>query len=292
MKARDIHRIDFKNKKSDFEIVDLQHFFASRPKAALEQDSRVNFWSLLYVSKGQGYHYIDFEAYAYEKGDVIIIQKDQVHKYRVHQEVEGYMIHINEPFFYRVQGFDGDIFLEFVDRAFGRPVFHLDQETQETTSVLMALMARVYRKDSVNLELIASLFQGLVLAIRDQEACFNPGLMTKDYEHFKKFRRTLELHYRSHRQVEDYALMMGLSKKTINQATRHVLDRSAKAFITQRVILEIKRYLSQGRLKTYEIADRLGFEEAANMTKFFKQDQGLSPKAFKDALGKPAGGDG
>ncbi len=75
--------------------------------------------------------------------------------------------------------------------------------------------------------------------------------------------------------------MMGISKKTINLATRAIVDMSAKEFVNSRLFLEIKRYLSQGELLNYEIAEILGFDEPANMTKFFKKYEGISPKEFR-----------
>lgn len=84
--------------------------------------------------------------------------------------------------------------------------------------------------------------------------------------------------------VKVYADRMHLSKKAVNQFTRNVTGLSAKQFIINRLVLEIKRYLSQGELLNYEIADLLGFDEAANMSRFFKHYEGMSPKEFRESL--------
>ena len=96
-----IKRIEYKNthKNSDFEIIDLQLFYASRPHKMLQKDSRLNFYVLLYITEGSGIHTVDFIRYPYKKGDIIFIQKNQVHSYEINDEVKGYCIHINEPFF-------------------------------------------------------------------------------------------------------------------------------------------------------------------------------------------------
>lgn len=283
-----IKRVDYKNAKKnlDFEIVDIQLFFSTRPHKALQKDYRVNFWSIIYITEGSGKHFIDFKSYDYNKGDIIFILKNQVHHYKINDDVKGYVIHINEPFFYKVEGFDGDIFLEYVDRAFGSPVVHFDNSNGRSNRVLMDLIYHEYNKrnDNLNIELMATLFQGFILSLRGQLLENSNLNNSKDYEHFKRFRKFVENNYRKTRNVEDYSEMMHVSKKTINQGTRNVAGLSAKQFIIERVILEIKRYLSQGELMNYEIADVLGFYEAANMTKFFKQYQGESPKEFKENL--------
>ena len=285
MKKPPIDRIDFKNMKktTDFEIVNLQLFYATRPHSHLEKDFRLNFWVIIYITEGSGYHYVDFQKHEYKKGDIIFVQKNQVQHFEVNSKVDGYILHINEPFFYRVEGFNGDIFLEFGDKAFGSPVLSYDTTLDSTNRVLIDLIYREYCKneEGFNIELIATLFQGFILALRSQIAGNEKLLISKDYENFKLYRQLVEENFTKTRNVEDYANMMLLSKKTINQGTRRVVGLSAKQFIINRMILEIKRYLSQGELMNYEIAELLGFDEAANMTKFFMHYEGISPKTFR-----------
>lgn len=281
-----IERIEFKNKhhKTDFEIVDLQLFFATRPHQHLMKDFRLDFWLIMVITEGEGSHYIDFKKYAYKKGDILFVQKNQVHRFVVNDTVEGYALYINEPFFYRIEGFNGDIFLEFVDKAFGSPIISFDTSKGRTNRSLIELVYKEYNKTSeeLSIELVATLFQGFILSLRRQIHDNDQVILSKDYEHFKEYRRLVEAHYMTTRNVEDYTKMMHLSKKTVNQATRNVVGVSAKQYIINRIVLEIKRYLSQGTLMNYEIADLLGFAEAANMTKFFKHYEGVSPKVFRE----------
>lgn len=287
MNNKTINRINYRNKKnSDFEIVDLSLFFATRPRRHLQSDFRLNFWIILYITEGSGYHYVDFQKYSYKKGDIIFVQKNQVHRFLVNDDVKGYAVHINEPFFYRIEGFNGDIFLEFADRAFGSPVLSFDTTAESTNRMLIDLIYREYSKtdDNFNIELIATLFQGFILALRGDFSEKESVFQSKDYENFTLFRQLVEDHYTTERTVESYADRMHLSKKTVNQFTRNVTGLSAKQFIINRLILEIKRYLSQGELLNYEIAELLGFDEAANMSRFFRHYEGMSPKAFRERL--------
>jgi len=286
MKNMLIKRIDYKSPKKNlnFEIVDIQSLFASRPHKTLEKDYRLNFWVIIYIIKGSGCHYIDFQPYQYKKGDIIFIEKNQVSCFEINNEVEGYVIHINEPFFYLIEGFNGDIFLEFVDKSFGSPILNFDTCIGTTNRILIDLVYKEYNKidGNINIELLATLFQGFILSLRSKLQNNEKTLLSTDYENFKLYRHLVEKNYDITRNVEDYALMMNLSKKTINKATRNVAGLSAKQLIINRIILEIKRYLGQGELMNYEIADILGFSETANMTKFFKNYEGISPKEFRE----------
>jgi mannose-6-phosphate isomerase-like protein (cupin superfamily) len=93
-----IERISFQNrlkKECAFEIVDLQVFMSTRPHHHLNREFRINFWTLMYITKGEGTHFIDFEPYQYKAGDIVIIQKNQVNRFLVNSDAEGYIIIIN-----------------------------------------------------------------------------------------------------------------------------------------------------------------------------------------------------
>jgi hypothetical protein len=62
MDNRLVNRVEYINREKslDIEIVDIQLFFATRPLKTLNKDVRLDFWSVIYVIEGSGYHYIDF----------------------------------------------------------------------------------------------------------------------------------------------------------------------------------------------------------------------------------------
>jgi len=284
----EINKIHYKNSKRglDFEIVDLRVFMSTRPHTLLSKDYRLTFWAILYIVEGEGHHSIDFIEYPYKAGDIIFIQKNQVHHFVVNESAKGYVIHINDPFFYEMKGVNSEIFHEFADASFGSPILTVDISGECTNRRLIDLIYKEYQQQSekFNAQLIATLFQGFILSLHGQAQRDLKGKMSNDYEHFKEFRQLVEENYTTIKTVEEYALKMNLTKKTINCATRSIIDSSAKQFIIDRIILEIKRYLTQGELMNYEIATLLGFDEAANMTRFFKRYVGMSPKSFRESL--------
>jgi len=285
VKNKEIDVINYMNphKKLDFEIRKIEDFYMKSSKRKLESIYRLNFWVILYIIDGEGSHFIDFKKYHYSKGDVIFIRKNQVQHFCVNNNVKGYVMHINEPFLYKTEVLNSDIFFEFLNKTFATPIISVDNRITSSNRSLIELMYIEYEKENaVNLELIASLFQSFILSLRDIKLSNEKILLTKDFYNFTIFNELLEENFWSIRTVDKYAEMMSLSKKTINKAIRTVTGLSAKQYIIDRVILEIKRYLSQGNLMNYEIANLLNFDEAANMTKFFKKYVGISPKQFRE----------
>ncbi len=291
MDMPDIERLEYDNRKkraSDFEIIDLQHFLETRASSHLARDYRLNFWLLMYITGGEGEHFIDFRRYPFKAGDLLIMQKNQVHRFNVNTRATGYIMIFNEPFFFGQDGSSGETLLEFFNSPVISPVLNICNEKGSANRTLADLIYREYQncRGREKTSLIRSLIQSFILSLDDFLRGNRFLYRSAEFKTYSQFRTLLEQNYRTVKSVNEYAAMMGVTTKTINGATRALADLSAKEFIIQRLILEIKRYLSLGDLLTYEISDRMGFDDPANMAKFFRRYEGVSPSAFKESLNR------
>ena len=286
-----IKRVSYLNKgrkNANFEIVTFSDFFKTRPKSLIEKDFRLNFWILLYITKGSGVHSIDFFEYPYKAGDLFVISKNQVHSFRVNYEVEGYIININEPYFIE-NGESRDMdMLSFFETPYGKPIIHIDTTKKSISRQLIDLLYKEYlfyeekfNKDKNSEKLIKSLFNSFVYSIRGENKNKIKSFSSTSYKNYFEYRELVEKNFCKLKSVSDYEKIMGLTKKTINAACRECADISAKQLIINRIILEAKRLLVQGNLKNYEISNKLGFDEPANFANFFKKNTKLSMGEFK-----------
>ena len=94
----------------------------------------------------------------------------------------------------------------------------------------------------------------------------------------------LENEYTNTRSSRAYAAKLYISYKFLNDIVKHLTGKTVKAFIDDFVIVEIKRYLVSTSLSINEIGYRTGFEEPANMVKFFKKRVGTTPLRFRQRL--------
>lgn len=281
-----VERINYKNarqKALDFEIDTLQSFFALSTHAHMTQHYRVNFWVIIYIIEGEGSHIVDFETYTYKAGDIILVHKNQVQCFKVKSNVNGYIIHINEPFLFQQEGLYVNPILSFFESTYKSPILSIDTSIDTTNRFIIDLIYNEYlkQKEHIYEKLIHSLLISFIYAINQETMHLNNQEDSKTFRVYNDFKRLVEEHYASIRTVSEYAVMMNLSKKVINSATQCIVGLTAKQFIIERVLLEIKRYLSLNQLLTYEIADILNFDSPANMTKFFKRYEGISPKEYK-----------
>ncbi|MDP0488330.1 MAG: helix-turn-helix transcriptional regulator [Fusobacterium sp. JB021] len=285
-----VQKMNYQNPKDkqyfDFEIIKIRKFFEKHPQKLLETDVRLEFWVLLYITKGSGVHYIDFKKYPYKSGDLIIIERRRVHSFKVNNDVEGYVINLNEPFFFEDSENNNMDLLAFFETPDERPILSIDMSSNSTNKILIDLIYKEYSEnhDYSSRNLIRSLFKSFIFSLYLKEKDKIIHSSTMEYKYYNKYRELIELNFRNLKIVNDYSKLIGVSVKTINTACKKCADISAKQLLINRIILEAKRLLVKGDMKIYQISYYLGFNEPANFSAFFKKHTGMSTNDFKNII--------
>ena len=93
----------------------------------------------------------------------------------------------------------------------------------------------------------------------------------------------VEQHYREKHQVGDYADLLFKSPKTLSNLFNKYNKKTPLMVINERIMLEARRLLLYSDKTSEEISRELGYKEGGHFSKFFKRNEGLSPKEFKKA---------
>jgi AraC-like DNA-binding protein len=131
--------------------------------------------------------------------------------------------------------------------------------------------------------LMRSQMQSLLIRLQLDGAPSAPGerVQPAALQRYQRFRAAVERDFARWHGVAHYAARLGCSEKSLTRAALQVTDRSAKAVISERLVLEAKRLLAHTLLPVAVIGDQLGFAEATNFVKFFSRETGLTPGAFR-----------
>ena len=92
----------------------------------------------------------------------------------------------------------------------------------------------------------------------------------------RRFNLLLEVHFRTRHEVQFYARTMNKSPKTLTNLFGLCNYPSPSELIRRRIILEAKRYLYFTDKSAKEVADDLGFANAAHFSRFFKTATGTN----------------
>jgi AraC-like DNA-binding protein len=142
--------------------------------------------------------------------------------------------------------------------------------------------------DDAHLVVLRHLLDVLILRLAHMEGPASP--LPGPSETFLRFRDTVERDFAHTRRVDDYAVALGYSTRTLSRAALDSAGVGAKEFIDRRVVLEAKRLLAHTELAAAHIAAQLGFSSATNFAKYFHQRAGQAPIAFRTTVRDLGGG--
>lgn len=99
----------------------------------------------------------------------------------------------------------------------------------------------------------------------------------------RRFRMLVEQNYRKEHLVKFYAEQLNKSPKTLSNIFRQLKSESPLAIIQTRLADEACRLLLFTDRSAKEIAAELGFDDAGHFSRFFKNQTGKSPTAFRES---------
>lgn len=88
-------------------------------------------------------------------------------------------------------------------------------------------------------------------------------------------------HYTETHRVSDYARMLNITPKYLNQVTREILGMTAKSIIHEQLTIQARRELKFSDDSIKQVAFKLGFSEPFHFSKYFKRQVGCSPSAYR-----------
>jgi AraC-like DNA-binding protein len=246
---------------------------------------RYEFHLLVCVTQGVCTQVVDFKAIPCALGSLLVLRPGQAHNFGHDQDWDGWVVLFRPEFVLPSSteprnlklAVDLEKLPEHIVLA-GNPlrtVMGSIEQMREDAQLEAPL-------DEVNAllrhQLHALLTRLSILQGRQQgdEPVISPALLR-----FKRFQQLVEERFAQWHQVADYANQLGYSEKSLARAVTASMGMTAKAFIAARIVLEAKRLLVHTDLSIATIADKLGFDEATNFSKFFRREAGSTPADFR-----------
>lgn len=149
-----------------------------------------------------------------------------------------------------------------------------------------ALPAKIYAEtvtDTPGSHLVTIACLRLILADlwrRSSPGPAAPGAGT-DTRLLQEFRRLVELNYRSHLKVGDYAALLGVTYHRLHRTCWRNLQQTPLQLIHRRTMREAVMWLERSGLSIQQISNRLGFADASEFSHFFKRNSGIPPSRFR-----------
>jgi AraC family transcriptional activator of pobA len=110
-----------------------------------------------------------------------------------------------------------------------------------------------------------------------------PGARTPEAALLRRFRQSVEVSFRQHQPMADYARTLGISEDRLHAMASRATGMPPKEIVQRRLLLEAKRHLLYTTMTVKEIAYDLGFHDPAYFCRFFAKRAGIAPGAYRRA---------
>lgn len=245
---------------------------------------RHTFYHVVFFTDGGGNHTVDFETFEVKPHQIYFMIPGQVHSWAFEGFTDGYIINFSDSFFQsflldanyceKFSFFSGDVRdavinlpdeLAAITKALFEDIIkEWENSPSQTTDLMRVLMLQLF--------ILVNRFNGG--GVNKAPASYNQTLL-------KSFRKLIETHYKTLKLPKDYAELLYITPNHLNAVCKDLLGQQSGELIRNRIILEIKRLLTNPQLSITEIASDLNFSDNSYFTKFFKKTGGITPEEFR-----------
>ncbi|GLB49442.1 helix-turn-helix domain-containing protein [Neptunitalea lumnitzerae] len=269
-----------------FEIHSLEDYICEHQTKMTKPHSHT-YYQILWFEKGAGKHYVDFKEYEVVENTLFFITKNQIHYFDKNPLYNGVVMVFNDVFLADSENYMESFLRDTIFNNFeSDPRFQISKREVDTFHRITELMRMEFQEkdDFTRKEYLRHLLNLVLITLqRIGKRNHDVSLPMQHQSHMVlvKFKQLLEKHYKEKHLVQQYAVMLDISVKTLSNVTKVLTQRSPLALINERIVLEAKRLLSYSGMSISEIAFDVGFEDPSYFAKFFKRQSGILPNEFR-----------
>lgn len=244
---------------------------------------RHDFFHLHFVEKGKGTHRIDFKTYSLDKNQVYVMKPGQVHAWDISPGVKG-------------------IVLEFTSESLPPDL----RKSLDLVAGLNSVPDMLSLKNPQDIKRIQFVFESMLEEFQKQKSAYQVVLqhqlsellilllrtsgvewsVQKPLESLMdQFQSLLDESYSQEHSVEFYAKKLGMTPKALTMRASRAFGKSAREMIQERVLVEAKRLLVYSKLSISEVGYQLGYQDPNYFIRFFRENVGVTPLAFRSRSG-------
>lgn len=242
---------------------------------------RHDYFEFFIFEKGGGTHMIDFESFPIQDFSIHIVAAGKVHQVNRALDSNGYVL------LFRPELFNDTLINDFLfnHSCFSvqerKPDYQFDASQQQQIIDLADKIWEDYSSENpLKLDFISHAMALLFIQCMRRQTIGTSVLSGANGKTYQEFRQLLYGKFRELKKVKEYASLLHVTEKHLNEIVKTQTGLSASAIIYNQIITEAKRLLNTG-MSAKEVAFDLQFEDPAHFSKFFKNQTGMPPSEFQ-----------
>ncbi|RED61810.1 helix-turn-helix domain-containing protein [Cohnella lupini] len=287
MLAKDSITVDFGNDESDFY---LHQVVRSTP---FERNNHYHStYEIYYLLSGRRNYFIKDSAYSVAAGDLVFINKYDVHKTSVLGSPQHERIVMNFSDAYL--GSDHPLFRPDLLHVFQREhhLYRLKPQEQWFVEELFRKMAEEIKRQEDGFELSVRLLvtQLLLFAVRmrDADVPVTDDPLSPTHRRIAEVVKFINSRYQEKLPLTELSERFDMSPSYLSRTFKRVTGFSIVGYHNLTRVREAQSLLARSNAKITDISERVGFEQFAHFNRTFKKITGTNPTRYRNLNGEPS----
>lgn len=284
--------------QSTFTLVNPQNgnlafkLFSFESISCFDHIQRLNYYSLIWVQKGEGKVKVDFSEYNFSENQLLAFAPYQPFMLSSDGAIEGKVIHFHPDFFCIMKHHDevacnGVLF----NNIYEPPYVLIDEMARATFNMVLEQMKIEMQNPALaQYELLISYLKIFLITASRLKKEQQPKEFVPIEENTAPFilqnlKIFIEQNFKTKHSASDYANLLNISPKALAKITKNHFNKTLTNLIAERIIIEAKRELYLTNKPVKEIAYELGYDDEHYFSRFFKTNAEVSPQMYRDTVG-------
>ena len=238
---------------------------------------RIEFYAILIINSGVVKHFVDLQEYTLGAGDCMVIRKGQIQAFNATTKYDGHIILFTQEFGLKFMSGPSLDKISQLHGGYGTSQLHANAKGNAWLLDNLNTELKSGENAYTKTEVVANLIATFLLRInRGFETLEPEDRDAVNFKLFVQFRDLVERDFATSRDANYYADILGFSYKHLNEISKRFTKMTAKQFVDNHIILEIKRSAISTNLSNKELSYLFGFDEPTNFLKYFKRNTGYS----------------
>lgn len=266
--------------------------FAFEDNSYFDHIQRNNYYSLIWLTQGDGKVKVDFSEYDFTLNSLFAFSPYQPFMLTTSKKITGIAIQFH-PDFFCIHKHQTEVACNGVlfNNIYQPPFIIIDDKSSATFIMLMEQMkAEIQNHALAQYELLISYLKIFLITasrLKIEQEPQAQKVVTDLKEPFilQNLKNTIEKDFKTKHSASDYAKELNISAKALAKITKSHFNKTLTDLISERIIIEAKRelYLTNKAIK--EIAYELGYDDEHYFSRFFKTNADVSPQLYRDTVG-------
>lgn len=266
--------------------------FSFEDNCSFDHIQRNNYYSLIWVTEGNGIVKSDFSEYNFVENTLFAFAPYQPFMFTSDEKINGICIQFH-PDFYCIHMHQKEVACNGVlfNNIYEPPFTLIDNAASATFQMLITQMKTEMQHAALaQYELLVSYLKILLITasrLKTVQLSTSNTAYTDLKEPFilQNLKDAIEKDFKTKHSASDYASTLNISSKALAKITKTYFNKTLTTLISERIIIEAKRELFLTNKPIKEIAYDLGYDDEYYFSRFFKNNADVSPQMYRDTVG-------